>query len=138
MRRGLWSRRLSAVTAVVAGAALSVGLSGLVPAVSAQAAAGASPRSVGELDCNGLSPIQRPVKDVTHSFELTIAPWFSITVCDPHSAPLTPCKPQSDANAPSGRSPGAGAAFVELQFYPSGSRPLPTASAATTRTGAPR
>lgn len=38
MRRSLWSRRLSAVTAVVAGAALSVGLSGLVPAVSAQAA----------------------------------------------------------------------------------------------------
>ena len=188
MRRSLWSKRLSAVTAVIAGAALSAGLSGLVPAVSAQAAAGVSPRSVGELDCNGLSPIQRPVKssipcldprgpgnsrfedndhyighdepsvrfisrqpgsgssvtyneqlpvepaalptvrhpgkDVTHSFELTVAPWFSITVCDPHSAPLTPCKPHSDSNAPSARSPGAGAAFVELQFYPPGFAPF--------------
>ena len=62
MRRSLWSRRLSAMTAVVAGAALSVGLTGLVPAVSAQAAAGVAPHSVGGLDCNGLSPIQRPVK----------------------------------------------------------------------------
>ena len=68
--------------------------------------------------------VRHPGKDVTHSFELTIAPWFSITVCDPHSAPLTPCKPQSDSNAPSGRSPGAGAAFVELQFYPPGFAPF--------------
>jgi len=71
-----------------------------------------------------LPTVRHPGKDVTHSFELTVAPWFSITVCDPHSAPLTPCKPESDANAPSARSPGAGAAFVELQFYPPGFAPF--------------
>ncbi len=146
------------------------------------------PRAVGELDCNGLSPIQKPVKsaiqcadphgswggrfydnghyighdepsvrylsnrpgsgenvtfterlpvdpaklptvkkpgrDVTHFFELSIAPWFSTTVCDPESAPLTPCTPGSDANAPRGNYPGGGAGFVELQFYPPGFAPF--------------
>ena len=202
MRRNLWSRRLSAVTAVVAGVALSVGLSGLVPARPAQAATAVSPRPAGELDCNGLSPIQRavksslpcldprgpgnsrfednehyighdepsvrfisrqpgsgssvtyneqlpvepaalptvrhPGKDVTHSFELTVAPWFSITVCDPHSAPLTPCRPD--------RTPTPRPATARVRVRPSwscsstrrDSRPLPTASAATTLTGAPR
>ena len=143
---------------------------------------------MGELDCNGLSPIQRPVKpavmcldprgtdegrlsdnghyighdepsvrfissrpgsgadttfterlprdpaarptarhpghDVTHWFELSVAPWFSTVVCDPQSAPLTPCTPRSDSNAPGGRSPGAGSGFVELQFYPPGFGPF--------------
>jgi hypothetical protein len=151
-------------------------------------AATVRPRAVGELDCNGLSPIQRPVKpaimcldprgsdegrfyenghyighdepsirflssqrgsgnnttwverlprdpvrlpavanpghDVTHWFELSIAPWFSTDVCDPNSAPLNPCTPRSDANAPNGRYLGAGAAFVELQFYPPGFAPF--------------
>jgi hypothetical protein len=146
------------------------------------------PNAVGELDCNGLSPVQRPVRpgmmcadprgswggrfyenghylghdepsvrylsnvpgsgndvtfteqlpkdpkalptvrhpgsDVTHWFELSIAPWFSIDVCDPNSAPLTPCTPNSDSNAPSASSPGGGAAFVELQFYPPGFAPF--------------
>ena len=147
-----------------------------------------APNAVGELDCNGLSPIQHPVKpavmcqdprgtwngrfyengkyighdepsmrfvsnqagsgddvtfterlpvepkalptvahpgrDVTHTFELTIAPWYSITVCDPQSAPQNPCTPESDANAPAGNYPGAGAGFVELQFYPPGFAPF--------------
>jgi hypothetical protein len=150
--------------------------------------AGVRPNRFGELDCNGLSPIQRPVKpdlacvdprgpdggrfyenghyighdqpsvrfisarpgsgnnvtmtetlprdpkappivqhpggDVTHWFELSNAPWISMSVCDPDSAPLTPCTPRSDANAPHGRYPGAGSAFVELQFYPPGYAPL--------------
>jgi hypothetical protein len=149
---------------------------------------GVKPNAVGEIDCNGLSPIQRPVKpdiacadprgswggrfyenghyighdepsmrflssrpgsgndfsineqlpvdpglaptvatpghDVTHWFELSVAPWFSTTVCDPDSAPLLPCTPVSDANAPHGTYPGAGAAFVELQFYPPGMAPF--------------
>src|SRR5580700_524560 len=68
--------------------------------------------------------VAHPGKDVTHSFELTIAPWFSTTVCDPNSAPLLPCKAESDANAPAGNYPGAGAAFVELQFYPPGFAPF--------------
>ena len=152
------------------------------------AAAGVRPNGMGELDCNGLSPIQKPVKsaitcpdphgsdggrfidnghyighdepsvrflsnrpgsgnnttitenlpsdpkqlptvktpgkDVTHWFELSIAPWISTTVCDPNSAPLLPCTPRSDGNAPRGSFPGGGAAFVELQFYPPGFAPF--------------
>ena len=65
-----------------------------------------------------------PGRDVTHTFELTIAPWYSITVCDPQSAPQNPCTPESDANAPAGNYPGAGAGFVELQFYPPGFAPF--------------
>jgi hypothetical protein len=49
---------------------------------------------------------------------------MSTDVCDPHSAPLLPCHPRSDANAPHGSYPGAGAAFVELQFYPPGFAPF--------------
>ncbi len=189
-RRHLWRNRLYAVTAVVAGAVTALALGGAMPAVSlaaSSAAGGVAPHAMGELDCNGLSPIQRPVKqglqcldprgpgnsrfednehyighdepsvrflsnqpgsgnnvtfnerlpvepaklptvrhpgkDVTHTFELTIAPWFSTTVCDPNSAPLLPCTPESDANAPSGSYPGGGSGFVELQFYPPGFAP---------------
>jgi hypothetical protein len=71
-----------------------------------------------------LPTVRHPGKDVTHTFELSLAPWFSTTVCDPNSAPLLPCTPQSDANAPAGSYPGAGAAFVELQFYPPGFAPF--------------
>ena len=181
------------VLAAVAALALAIpafGATAVSATASAASAASASvaPDAVGELDCNGLSPIQKPVKnvlqcldprgtwdgrfydnghyighdepsvrfissrpgsgdavtyterlpvepralptvrrpghDVTHTFELTIAPWFSITVCDPDSTPLLPCTPESDANAPSGSYPGAGAAFVELQFYPPGFAPF--------------
>ena len=76
-----------------------------------------------------VDPLARPTaghpgQDVTHWFELSIAPWISMTVCDPHSTPLLPCTPKSDANAPRGSYPGAGAAFVELQFYPPGFAPF--------------
>jgi hypothetical protein len=37
---------------------------------------------------------------------------------------MLPCTPESDANAPNGTYPGAGAAFVELQFYPPGFAPF--------------
>lgn len=67
--------------------------------------------------------VAHPGRDVTHYFELSVAPWFSTDVCDPDSAPLNPCAPGSDANAPKGRYQGAGAAFVELQFYPPGYAP---------------
>jgi len=160
----------------------------VIGAFPASAVAGVAPNPVGEIDCNGLSPIQAPAhptaacadphgtwagrfydnghyighdepsvrfisnapgsgddvtfverlgydpsqlptvhqpgNDVTHYFELTIAPWLSITVCDPKSAPMLPCKPESDSNAPSATSPGAGAGFVELQFYPPGFAPF--------------
>jgi hypothetical protein len=62
--------------------------------------------------------IKTPGNDRTHWFELSIAPWFSMTVCDPNSAPLLPCKPLSDANAPHGSFPGGDAAFVEPQSSP--------------------
>jgi hypothetical protein len=171
--------------------ALPTGAAGLAlgaKSIAAPTAKSVRPRAVGELDCNGLSPIQRPVKpaimcldprgsdegrfyenghyighdepsmrfvssrpgsgndttwverlpndpaplptvarpgrDVTHWFQLSIAPWFSTDVCDPNSAPLTPCIPRSDKNAPQGNYPGGGAAFVELQFYPPGFAPF--------------
>ena len=187
------AHRLTAVTVLAVGAAVSLAAQGVTvasarPVPRAEAARAVRPRSFGELDCNGLSPVQHAVKDnlpcadprgdwggrfyehghyighdepsvrflsnrpgsgnnfsmtetlptdpaasptvahpgsdVTHWFELSVAPWFSITVCDPDSAPLLPCTPNSDANAPNGSYPGGGAAFVELQFYPPGFAPF--------------
>ncbi len=67
-----------------------------------------------------------PATAVTHFFELSIAPWFSMALCDPRSYPQTSCTPRSDANAPSrnGSYPGGGSAFMELQFYPPGFAPF--------------
>ena len=176
---------LFVVVTLIAG--LSTATARAAPAAPA-ANAGVHPNKVGGLDCNGLSPVQHPVKrviqcadprgsdggrfedngryighdepsvrflsnqpgsgsnysmterlpvepralptvrhpgrDVTHTFELTVAPWTSTTVCDPQSTPMLPCTPESDANAPNGTYPGAGAAFVELQFYPPGFAPF--------------
>ncbi len=195
-RRGLprrWrSWRMLLVPALGVAVIGQLGLAGPATGATTAAAhaanAGVHPNKVGALDCNGLSPVQRPVKpavqcidprgpdggrfedngryighdepsvrflssqpgsganttlterlpvepaalptvrhpgrDVTHTFELTIAPWLSTTVCDPRSTPLLPCTPKSDANAPGGTYPGAGAAFVELQFYPPGFAPF--------------
>jgi len=75
-------------------------------------------------DPTALPTVKTPGQDVTHWFELTIAPWFSTDVCDPNSAPLLPCAPRSDQNAPRGRYPGGGQAFVELQFYAPGFAPF--------------
>ena len=71
-----------------------------------------------------------PGHDVTHWFELTPAPWFSMALCDPNSYPITPCTPESDSNAPtchaatctSGQ--GGGSTFMEMQFYPPGEPPF--------------
>ena len=65
-----------------------------------------------------------PGSDVTHFFELSVAPWFSMAICDPNSYPQTPCKPMSDSNAPTSTYPGGGSAFMELQFYPPGFAPF--------------
>ncbi len=75
-----------------------------------------------------------PGSDVSHWFELSPAPWFSMAMCDPNSYPQLGCTPQSDANAPrcsplgpggcpGGAYPGAGGAFMEMQFYPPGFAP---------------
>jgi hypothetical protein len=66
MRRLGQVRRLSALPVLALSAVLSLAAQGLVTAATASTAgmagATARPRPVGELDCNGLSPIQRPVK----------------------------------------------------------------------------
>jgi hypothetical protein len=51
----------------------------------------------------------------TQSFQNFIAFWLSMTLCDPASMPFGDCNPNSDVNALN-----AGAAFLELQFYPPG------------------
>jgi hypothetical protein len=72
-----------------------------------------------------------PGHDVSHWFELTPAPWFSMALCDPNSYPQTPCRPESDSNAPTcfGTScttaqSGGGSAFMEMQLYPPGNPPF--------------
>ena len=50
------------------------------------------------------------------NFELYIAFWMGLALCDPNSKPYGPCVANSDANDPS----TAGAAFLELQFFPPG------------------
>jgi len=179
------SRTLVAGATVVLVAGLALASS---PAVHA-ATGGVAPHRYGEIDCNGLSPIQQPVRvtlpcadpagydgyrftdnghyighdepsirfisgqpgsgdnvtwterlgsdpsaaptvstpgqDVTHWFELSIAPWFGMALCDPRSYPQTACTPESDANAPHRLFlPGGGSAFLELQFYPPGMAPI--------------
>jgi hypothetical protein len=75
-------------------------------------------------DPRALPTTGHPGNDVTHNFELTIAPWFSMELCDPNSDPQLPCTPRSDANAPRAGFPGGGSAFMELQFYPPGFAPF--------------
>ena len=73
--------------------------------------------------------VANPGSDVTHWFELSVAPWFGMALCDPYSYPQTSCKPESDRNAP--RNPptydigGGGSSFLEVQFYPPGFAPFP-------------
>ena len=185
-RVSVWSRLR--LVAVVAGAVAILVAGGGSSAAGSSRVVGVRPAAAGELDCNGLSPVQQSIKrnlacadprgswggrfyenghyighdepslrflsnrpgsgsdftiterlpvdpaamptvakpghDVTDWFELSVAPWFSTTVCDPNSAPLLPCKPRSDANAPNGPYLGGGAGFVELQFYPPGFAPF--------------
>ena len=75
-------------------------------------------------DPSALPTVKHPGSDVTDFFELSLAPWLSMGVCDPNSFPQTACTPESDSNAPTATSPGGGAAFVELQFYPPGFAPF--------------
>ena len=73
-----------------------------------------------------------PGQDVSHWFQLTPAPWFSMALCDPNSYPLTPCTPNSDSNAPTcfgavtctTAQSGGGSAFMEVQLYPPGNPPF--------------
>src|SRR5437763_7852943 len=65
----------------------------------------------------------------SYNFELHIAFWFGMAMCDTQSFPelLSTCTPDSDKNivdpAVSPRHPGT--AFMEMQFYPPGWAPWP-------------
>jgi hypothetical protein len=75
-------------------------------------------------DPKAMPTTSHPGHDVTHWFELSVAPWFGMSMCDPHSYPQTHCTPNSDSNAPHGAFPGGGGAFMEMQFYPPGFAPF--------------
>lgn len=75
-------------------------------------------------DPAAMPTVTHPGHDVTHWFELSIAPWFGMSICDPRSYPQRNCRPNSDTNAPHGTFPGGGAAFMEMQFYPPGFSPF--------------
>jgi hypothetical protein len=76
------------------------------------------------LDPAAAPTVKKPGVDVAHWFELSIAPWFSMAMCDSNSYPQAPCTPESDANAPSATFNGGGSAFMEMQFYPPGFAPF--------------
>jgi hypothetical protein len=74
-----------------------------------------------------------PGHDVSHYFQLTPAPWFSMAICDNNSYPQASCTPDSDANAPAPScetanpctgNQGGGSAFMEMQLYPPGFGPF--------------
>jgi hypothetical protein len=64
-----------------------------------------------------------------HDFQLEIAPWFSMVLCDTQSWPEAPdqtCTPDSDSNIQVPPQPDhAPTAFMEVQFYPPGYPPHP-------------
>jgi hypothetical protein len=76
------------------------------------------------MDPTATPTVANPGSDVTHWFELSVAPWFSMALCNADSYPLNPCTPNSDANAPHGSFTGGGSSFLEVQFYPPGEAPF--------------
>jgi hypothetical protein len=85
------------------------------------------------VDPSATPTVTDPGHDVSHWFELSPAPWYSMMMCDPYSYPQLPCTPKSDLNAPAcalafncptNTYPGAGSAVMELQFYPPGNPPF--------------
>ena len=79
-------------------------------------------------DPSTLPTVANPGSDVTHWFELSVAPWFSMALCNPRSYPLNPCRPRSDTNAPhhppTFDQGGGGSSFLEMQFYAPGAAPF--------------
>jgi len=84
----------------------------------------------------------KPPPGGSANFQLHIAFWFGMAMCDSQSSPnpggsaigpTTPCKPDSDSNIFTGTNPGSpnyiglhpGTAFMEMQFYPPGWVPWP-------------
>src|ERR1700733_12836670 len=79
------------------------------------------PNSGNDVQWDITLPTNRALPAV-QTFQLTIAPWFAMAICDPNSFPNGACIPDSDENTPS----LAGSAFLELQFYPPGWPPFIT------------
>jgi hypothetical protein len=85
------------------------------------------PGSGNQMSYNGILPVEPPATNVpgaaTYDFQLYPAIWFGMAVCDTQSFPETvsTCIPDSNTNISSPGSPyHAGAAYMELQFYPPG------------------
>jgi hypothetical protein len=83
-------------------------------------------------DPSAAPTVAHPGQDVSHEFELNVAGWLSMAICDPKSYPTnTGCTPNSDSNAPTcvganitNCNPGGGSAGEELQLYPPGFPPF--------------
>jgi hypothetical protein len=74
-----------------------------------------------------VDPARQPTASgsVTDYAELSVAPWFGLPICDPHSYPQNSCTPDSDTNSGEISNPnGAGSAFMEMQFYAPGFTPF--------------
>jgi len=79
-----------------------------------------APRSASDMQWRFSLPATDPSPTQNGSsvanFELFSTFWISLLLCDPTSNPYGPCTPVSDSNDPN----MAGAALLELQFYPPG------------------
>ena len=73
------------------------------------------PHSASNLQWEIVLPKEDPAPAI-QSFQNFTTFWFGMPLCDPNSAPFGACAPASDDNDPT----AAGAAFLELQFYPPG------------------
>lgn len=82
---------------------------------SARATSGSNMQWKFQLPATEPTPAQDGSK--VANFELFSAFWMGLALCDPNSNPFGACVAASDSNNPG----TAGAAFLELQFYPPGS-----------------
>jgi hypothetical protein len=69
--------------------------------------------------------VKRPGHDVTHWFELSVAPWFSMPVYNLNSYPLGACTPKADSNVPHGRFLGGRPGVRGVAIPPAGLRLAP-------------
>lgn len=68
-------------------------------------------------------PPPNPINGRSYNFQLQIASWFGMAMCDTQSYPerVRTCKPDSDSNITAPSNPNhSGTAFMEMQFYPPG------------------
>jgi hypothetical protein len=68
-------------------------------------------------------PPPQPIPGRSYNFQLQIASWFGMAMCDTQSYPeqVKTCTPDSDTNIKAPSNPNhAGTAFMEMQFYPPG------------------